>query len=149
MELAKKNSLDFFGVVNVGPESRFTEFSQWIQEGFHADMKWFEKNQKFRENPSRLLPGSKNILVFGLNYFQGDKGIHPSKPRIAQYARLRDYHKTFKNYAEAKLKIVKSQKKNEYTFIENANGDLSNGILYLGFNISRSFTLKGEDEKSW
>ena len=47
------------------------------------------------------------------------------------------------------IMIANSQGPYEYTFIENANGDLSNGILYLGFNISRSFTLKGEDEKSW
>ena len=40
-------------------------------------------------------------------------------------------------------------KANEYTFIENASGNFSSGTLYLGFNISRSFTLKSEDEKSW
>ena len=45
--------------------------------------------------------------------------------------------------------LANSQGPYEYTFIENANGDFSSGILYLGFNISRSFTLKGEDEKSW
>ena len=45
--------------------------------------------------------------------------------------------------------LANSQGPYEYTFIENANGDFSSGILYLGFNISRSFTFKGEDEKSW
>ena len=38
-------------------------------------------------------------------------------------------HKTFKNYAEAKLKIVKSQKKNEYAFIENKNNFLNKIII--------------------
>ena len=45
--------------------------------------------------------------------------------------------------------LANSQGPYEYTFIENANGDFSSGTLYLGFNISRSFTLKSEDEKSW
>ena len=45
--------------------------------------------------------------------------------------------------------LANAQGPYEYTFIENANGDFSSGILYLGFNISRSFTLKGEDEKTW
>ena len=45
--------------------------------------------------------------------------------------------------------LANAQGPYEYTFIENANGDFSSGILYLGFNISRSFTFKGEDEKSW
>ena len=35
------------------------------------------------------------------------------------------------------------------TFIENVNGDFSSGTLYLGFNISRAFTLAGENEKLW
>ena len=47
------------------------------------------------------------------------------------------------------IMLANSQGPYEYTFIENAKGDLSSGILYLGFNISRSFTLKGEDEESW
>ena len=45
--------------------------------------------------------------------------------------------------------LANAQGPYEYTFIENANGDFSSGTLYLGFNISRSFTLKSEDEKSW
>ena len=45
--------------------------------------------------------------------------------------------------------LANAQGPYEYTFIENANGDFSSGTLYLGFNISRSFTLKNEDEKSW
>ncbi len=34
-------------------------------------------------------------------------------------------HRTFKNYAEAKFKIVKSQTKNDYAFIENKNDFLN------------------------
>lgn len=37
----------------------------------------------------------------------------------------------------------------EYTFIEKANGSTSSGTLYLGFNISRAFSLKGNDSKTW
>ena len=33
-------------------------------------------------------------------------------------------HQTFKNYAEAKFKIVKSQNKNDYTFLDNENNVL-------------------------
>mgnify|MGYP003319819765 FL=1 len=45
--------------------------------------------------------------------------------------------------------IANSQGPYEYTFIENANGDFSTGTLYLGFNISRAFTLAGDNEKLW
>ena len=45
--------------------------------------------------------------------------------------------------------IANSQGPYEYTFIENARGNLSTGVLYLGFNISRAFTLAGDNEKLW
>ena len=45
--------------------------------------------------------------------------------------------------------IANSQGPYEYTFIENANGDFSSGTLYIGFNISRAFTLAGDNEKLW
>jgi len=37
----------------------------------------------------------------------------------------------------------------EFTFIEQANGDPSSGKLYLGFNISRAFSFKGNDSETW
>ncbi len=45
--------------------------------------------------------------------------------------------------------IANSQGPYEYTFIENARGNFSTGVLYLGFNISRAFTLAGDNEKFW
>ena len=45
--------------------------------------------------------------------------------------------------------IANSQGPYEYTFIENARGNFSSGVLYLGFNISRAFTLAGDNEKLW
>ena len=45
--------------------------------------------------------------------------------------------------------ISNAQGPYELTFIENANGDISTSRLYLGFNISRAFSLKGKDSSSW
>ena len=45
--------------------------------------------------------------------------------------------------------ISNAQGPYEFTFIENANGDLSSNTLYLGFNISRAFSLKGSDSSTW
>ena len=45
--------------------------------------------------------------------------------------------------------ISNAQGPYEFTFIENANGDLTTNTLYLGFNISRAFSLKGNDSSTW
>ena len=45
--------------------------------------------------------------------------------------------------------ISNAQGPYEFTFIEKANGNTSTGRLYLGFNISRAFSLKGNDSNTW
>ena len=45
--------------------------------------------------------------------------------------------------------ISNAQGPYEITFIEEANGNLPTGRLYLGFNISRAFSLKGNDSSTW
>ena len=45
--------------------------------------------------------------------------------------------------------ISNAQGSYENTFIENANGDISKNRLYLGFNISRAFSLKSSNSDNW
>jgi len=45
--------------------------------------------------------------------------------------------------------ISNAQGPYEFTFIEKANGNPSTSTLYLGFNISRAFSLKGNDSSTW
>lgn len=64
----------------------------------------FLKNYlELRKDPRGLLEGGVQALVFGLNYYQGDKlrGALDGKARIAQYARLRDYHKSLRQRGES------------------------------------------------
>ena len=35
----------------------------WISSGFHADMKYLEKNMEVRLNPQALHPGTKTIIT--------------------------------------------------------------------------------------
>tara|TARA_B100001121_G_scaffold245635_1_gene220544 strand:- start:694 stop:1584 length:891 start_codon:yes stop_codon:yes gene_type:complete len=45
--------------------------------------------------------------------------------------------------------ISNAQGSYENTFIESANGDISKNRLYLGFNISRAFSLKSSNSDNW
>lgn len=93
--LVEARGLAFFGVAGLGPEGDFARFSAWLDEGRHAGMTYLKENQGLRADPRGLLQGAQTCVVVGLNYFQGD--VHSSRgdavPRIAQYARLKDYHK--------------------------------------------------------
>jgi len=85
------------GIAPVMPEPRRDYFLQWIASGKHGDMKWLERNQDRRLNPSLILPAAQSIICVGLNYYQPQ----PEQPgRMAKYALGKDYHKIM----ERKLK---------------------------------------------
>lgn len=92
--------LELLGVVELGPEQDFGRFERWLSDSLHADMYFMEQNQKLREDPRGLLPSAVTAIVFAMSYFMGDT-LRPSQtPRIAQYARFRDYHKSMRKQAE-------------------------------------------------
>ncbi len=77
-------------------------FREWLDKGFHADMEFLENNLSLRQDPTGLLEGSKQAFIFGMNYYQGDKlgAVMGGRARIAQYARLKDYHKSLRKRGE-------------------------------------------------
>jgi hypothetical protein len=94
---AAESGLGFFGLVPLGPEAEYSHFRDWVAAGKHATMEFLERNHSCRADPSVLLENGRVSAIFGLNYFQGDR-LHDKarNPRIAQYARLTDYHKTLR-----------------------------------------------------
>jgi epoxyqueuosine reductase len=100
---SEKAGIDFFGSVRLEKEPSFEHFEKWISENKHGEMGFLERYKEFREDPSKLEPEFSKALIFGLNYYQGDKYSGPNSvnvSRVAQYARFRDYHKLLKKKAD-------------------------------------------------
>lgn len=69
-------------------------FTVWLGQNRHASMAFLTQNLQLRADPAKLQPGTKTAILFGLPYAQGDKLQRKGDPpRIAQYARLADYHR--------------------------------------------------------
>lgn len=101
--MAEKHGLLFFGVAHLNVEQDFRWYEEWIEEGRHAGMEYLARNLPVRANPALLLEGAKTAWVFGLPYYLGDKwqrGDTTAAPRIAMYARIKDYHKVLKTTLE-------------------------------------------------
>ncbi|REL37640.1 tRNA epoxyqueuosine(34) reductase QueG [Rhodohalobacter sp. SW132] len=85
---------------------------QWLNEGRHGTMDWMENNFDKRIDPTRLVPGSKSVVSLLASYrFEKnelDDKINPG-PKIAKYARGRDYHKTFKSRLKKLFRYTKEQ----------------------------------------
>ncbi|SME89248.1 tRNA epoxyqueuosine(34) reductase QueG [Pseudobacteriovorax antillogorgiicola] len=86
----------------VGDDRHFSRFEQWLSRGHHAGMSFMENHRAIRRDPRLLQEGLQSSLVFGLNYYQGDR-LHSSNTRVAQYARFQDYHKLLRKKAQKLL----------------------------------------------
>jgi len=98
--------LIFLGVVDLENQDSFTKFQAWLKEGKHAGMAYLEKYLHCRQYPKELLANAKTSLVYAFNYNLGDRGIEPDKPRAAQYARFKDYHKVLRTKGEKVLELI-------------------------------------------
>lgn len=81
--------LVFLGVTAPEYRADYARFLDWISERRHADLAYLERNTELRAEPTRLLPGTRSVVVVGLPYFVEEK---TDGPGVALYARYRDYH---------------------------------------------------------
>ena len=94
----------------LGKEARRLE--NWLNEGRNGTMTWMEDNFEKRIDPTVLVPGSKSVVSVLASYrFEKnelDDEINPG-PKIAKYARGRDYHKTFKSRLKKLFNFTKQE----------------------------------------
>lgn len=85
---------------------------QWLNEGRHGTMHWMENNFEKRIDPTLLVPGSKSVVSVLASYRyeenEQDDQVNPG-PKIAKYARGRDYHKTFKSRLKKLFKYTEKE----------------------------------------
>jgi epoxyqueuosine reductase len=93
--LAHALGFDACRVTVCAPPAHAQEFGDWLNDGAHGEMQYMARGAEKRRDPQTVLPGAKSIIVFALNYFQGQE-IRRSETaaagRVARYAWGDDYH---------------------------------------------------------
>jgi epoxyqueuosine reductase len=76
-------------------ETKSLRLREWLAAGHHADLHWMDRTAAKREDPELVLPGTRSVVLLGVNYL-GGAGQAPAagKPRWARYALHADYHDT-------------------------------------------------------
>jgi len=96
----KLRALGFDEVRFAPANAREASLREWLDEGHHADMAWMERTAGKRMNPELVLPGTRSVILLGVNYWPGkaeDKRQGTGdRPRWARYALHEDYHDTIK-----------------------------------------------------
>jgi epoxyqueuosine reductase len=108
-EYAKEIGFDLCGIAQARClEEHRPILSQWILEGMNGDMDYLKQNIGKRLDPRILLPGTKSVIVTGLNYYsekkQGGNGI----PVISRYVYGDNYHDVIKKKLNRLLDYIKS-----------------------------------------
>ena len=49
------------------------EFRAWLRDGAAGEMDWIERGEEKRSDPQMVLPGARSVIVFALNYWQGEE----------------------------------------------------------------------------
>lgn len=143
-ETIKQCSLDsgfsFCGISSsVDFSSEIEHFQQAIQQGYHAQMGYLERNIEERFAIDTLLPNCKTVIVNLFNYNIG-KNLN-SDFRVSRYAFVRDYHQLVTEQLE---KMVTQLQKKDIHFnykisvdsgrISEKNWAVKSGLGYYGKN---------------
>jgi epoxyqueuosine reductase len=88
-----------FDLIGVAPAQRAPHadaYASWVDAGYAATMGYLARDAARRQDPRRLVPGARSVIVVGLSYFVADPPADlwddPSRGRIARYAWGMDYH---------------------------------------------------------
>jgi len=96
---ALEAGFDRAGVATLEPAATGEAFVRWIERGDQAGMGYLSRRMEARLEPSTVIPGARSALCVALQYHplsnkDGEAGDAEGDlwPRVARYARGRDYH---------------------------------------------------------
>jgi epoxyqueuosine reductase len=73
---------------------------QWIADGYHGEMTWFEQRLDWRADPTELWPEARSVIMLADNYGPDSDPLvtlsQKDRATISVYARNRDYHDRIK-----------------------------------------------------
>jgi epoxyqueuosine reductase len=73
-------------------EEEATGLENWLNKGYHGEMRWMENHFDKRLDPRKLVPGAKSVVSVLLNYYPEEIQKDPKAPKISRYAYGEDYH---------------------------------------------------------
>lgn len=93
-------------------ENEAIHLEQWLSKGLHGEMKWMENHFDKRIDPRKLVEGSKSVISVFMTYKFEENVIidnQSSVPKIAKYARGRDYHKVIKKKLHHLIEFLQTE----------------------------------------
>ena len=87
------------GITDPSPIPDGDRLDHWLASGYAGVMRYLHRQAKKRKDPRLIVPDARSVVVVLDNYYNGDPDPGPA-PRIARYARGKDYHRVTRERLE-------------------------------------------------
>lgn len=90
--ILQQHSITHFGFAPLERPISIDLYSEWLNDGFHADMKYLKEHKDQKENPQLLMNKAKSAIVVTVPYPQREEHFPLKALQVAKYAQSTDYH---------------------------------------------------------
>jgi epoxyqueuosine reductase len=81
------------GITHPGPTAHADRLDEWLAKGYAGTMRYLHRQAARRKDPRQIVPEARAVVVVLDNYYTADTEDEHRPPRIAKYARGKDYHR--------------------------------------------------------
>ena len=91
-------------------ETEGGRFFRWLQDGFHGEMAWVNREPEKRVDPKLIFPDARSLVVLAMNYYTPhEHDDSTSAGRISRYAWGDDYHDVMRERLRELLEWIKME----------------------------------------
>ena len=90
-------------------EEEAPRLEKWLSQNRHGKMHYMENHFDKRLDPTKLVAGSKSVISLLLNYYNPQKQVDKTAPKISQYAYGTDYHFVIKDKLKQLLNFIQEE----------------------------------------
>ena len=109
-KLALEHGFSACGIAQAGYlEDEAPRFTRWLQKGYHGTMTYMENHFDKRLDPTKLVPGSKSVVMLLYNYYPKETLPEENNFKIARYAYGEDYHFVIKEKLKSFIEAIREK----------------------------------------
>ena len=95
------------GITDPAPIDDGGRLDRWLAGGYAGVMRYLHRQARKRKDPRLIIPAANSVVVVLDNYYNGDSTSGPP-PKVARYARGKDYHRVTRDRLEPLAELLRS-----------------------------------------